>query len=594
MNQHDDSDISEDDQLDGVGAEPSQSQRPIDVPDQEKIVDHNDPTNRDNATNSEVIEEENQQWEEEQLDDIEQEEAEEEEQEWEDEGEQQEEELGDNEQEEAEEEEQEWEDEEEQQEEELGDNEQEEAEEEEQEWEEEEEQQEEELGDNEQEEAEEEKEQGSEQVEEQDEEPSQGSLPKTAEPEKLSSQQPTQILPFSAIEIADGTLPLGMLRKDEKDTIFLDTLAGRCSSLGLSQDRFQESIANLGEQMTSDSAVWMTRDEPANHPEKTKGKLSQQLRQSLRPFLDNSPGLFDDLIHLSPSADSAIDTAISMARRLKEDSCYQTIAFVGSDHGRTGMCRSASGVPKLHDGFGPMMAGFTHLPMGDLKAFNSTLNEHTACVLISPVNLLDAAIPFDPNFLLRVREQCDSLGIPLLIDETQLVFGATGRPCTFQTLAEIHADLTIISAGLFNGLPGGLILGGSQFTDQLVDNADDLPIHAGILRSTLRDLNSNNLINPWPEDVHPIAVIIAEAISGYEFIRDINATGLTIGIETDIESSRIEHIAKQHGVRLRVAGDTAVCLQPPLQISEIEQEALVERLNCTMESLEREFSDASL
>ncbi|MDB4338961.1 aminotransferase class III-fold pyridoxal phosphate-dependent enzyme [Rubripirellula sp.] len=542
MNQHDDSDISEDDQLDGVGAEPSQSQRPIDVPDQEKIVDHNDPTNRDNATNSEVIEEENQQWEEEQLDDIEQEEAEEEEQEWEDE----------------------------------------------------EEQQEEELGDNEQEEAEEEKEQGSEQVEEQDEEPSQGSLPKTAEPEKLSSQQPTQILPFSAIEIADGTLPLGMLRKDEKDTIFLDTLAGRCSSLGLSQDRFQESIANLGEQMTSDSAVWMTRDEPANHPEKTKGKLSQQLRQSLRPFLDNSPGLFDDLIHLSPSADSAIDTAISMARRLKEDSCYQTIAFVGSDHGRTGMCRSASGVPKLHDGFGPMMAGFTHLPMGDLKAFNSTLNEHTACVLISPVNLLDAAIPFDPNFLLRVREQCDSLGIPLLIDETQLVFGATGRPCTFQTLAEIHADLTIISAGLFNGLPGGLILGGSQFTDQLVDNADDLPIHAGILRSTLRDLNSNNLINPWPEDVHPIAVIIAEAISGYEFIRDINATGLTIGIETDIESSRIEHIAKQHGVRLRVAGDTAVCLQPPLQISEIEQEALVERLNCTMESLEREFSDASL
>ena len=37
----------------------------------------------------------------------------------------------------------------------------------------------------------------------------------------------------------------------------------------------------------------------------------------------------------------------------------QTIAL-GSDHGRTGMTRTASGQPELHQGLGPMMAGFSH------------------------------------------------------------------------------------------------------------------------------------------------------------------------------------------------------------------------------------------
>ena len=102
------------------------------------------------------------------------------------------------------------------------------------------------------------------------------------------------------------------------------------------------------------------------------------------------------------------------------------------------------------------------------------------------------------------------------------------------------------------------------------------------------------MIQPFADDIHPLAIKIAESISGFEFIRDINATGLTIGIESDIESSKIIQTAKQLGLKLGEAGPTAVRIQPPLSFTESEENALIERISCTMEILEREFSDTTI
>ena len=414
------------------------------------------------------------------------------------------------------------------------------------------------------------------------------------------ASQPRDLGPItlSPIEIDHRTLPLGILSAlDDGSSVLVDALAGRCSVLGFGAKRSHETVRHVLANLTTDSAIWLGKDTTESAPEIQPlflTSLSSTARKSLGSFFPSDMGIPNDLIQINPSADAAIDNAISMARRLKGDSCYRTIAIAGSDHGRTGMCRSATGIPEVQERFGPMMAGFTHVPMGDEKTLTAALDEQTACVLISPINLQDAAIPCDAKFLLRVRELCDQHGIPLIIDETQVVFGASGHRATFQMLANINADLVIFSAGLFNGITGGLTLGNSAFAKANADNLADYPLHTAILIDTLTQLDESELISPLPDDIHPLAIKIAEAISGFEFVRDINATGLTIGIESDIESSHVVATAARHGLRLASSGPTAVRLQPPLVLGEIDQQALIERISSTMETLEQEFSDPAL
>ncbi|MCH1494445.1 MAG: aminotransferase class III-fold pyridoxal phosphate-dependent enzyme [Rubripirellula sp.] len=413
-----------------------------------------------------------------------------------------------------------------------------------------------------------------------------------------SQPRDLEAITLSPIEIDHSVLPVGVLSAlDDGSGVLVDALAGRCSALGFGAKRPHETVQQVLENLTTDSAIWLGKDTTESAPEIRPlflTSLSSTARKSLGSFFPSGMGIPDGLIQISPSADAAIDNAISMARRLKGDSCYRTIAIAGSDHGRTGMCRSATGIPEVQERFGPMMAGFTHVPMGDEKTLTAALDEQTACVLISPVNLQDAAIPCDAKFLLRVRELCDQQDIPLIIDETQVVFGASGHPATFQMLANINADLVIFSAGLFNGITGGLTLGNSEFAKTNADNLADYPLQTAILIDTLTQLDESELISPLPDDIHPLAIKIAEAISGFEFVRDINATGLTIGIESDIESSHVVATAARHGLRLASSGPTAVRLQPPLLLGEIDQQALIERISSTMETLEQEFSDPAL
>jgi|GEM_PF-5662683 len=402
---------------------------------------------------------------------------------------------------------------------------------------------------------------------------------------------------YTPISVDEATLPCGMLVNLAENKVLIDAMAGRSNALGFDRQFISPDMVQIQDFSTTDSARWMEkdRDDPHATPQSEQTKIwITSSSDTVRKAIQNPAGIPADLIQVWPSADAAIDIAISMARRLKGDSCYRTIAMVGSDHGRTGMCRSAAGIPELQEGFGPMMAGFTHVPMGDEKAFGAAIDEQTACVLVSPVNLNDAAIPANAQYLINIRKKCDEQKIPLIIDETQVVFGATGRPGTFQMLADFAADMVIFSAGLFPGISGGLLLGNQDFAKVYANNLENYPVHTSILCKVLNHLLASECLTPFPDDIHPIAIKIAEAISGFEFIRDINVTGLTIGIESDIESSQIVAAAKRHGLRIATSGPTAIRLQPPLKIKKTEEDALIDRISCTMETLEREFSDPSL
>ena len=396
--------------------------------------------------------------------------------------------------------------------------------------------------------------------------------------------------------------PSGMCRPGAKGEVVVDALSGRTSVFGFGFAPLQAALLLASQSYVGDSAEridpercneesWESEIESDDLQGDALGvALAKRIRQSFA----GDAAVATDTILLRPSADTAVETAIGLARRYRPDKSFRTIALVGSDHGRTGMCRSASGQPSLHQGWGPMMAGFSHVPAGDIDALRSVVDEQTACVLLSPVDLAGAAVACEEDYLTAIRQICDEHDLLLVMDESQLVLGASGRLLTFSSLADIHADIAIVSAGLFAGLPAGLVLSSAKATSSPITDVVRFPAQAAVAEQTLACMLEQGLPLTSDDGAHPFSKAVAKLLSGFEFVRDIHATGVTIGIETDLDASGIVQATRRSGVRLARSGATSVCLQPPLLISEDDQTLLLSRLSHALESLERETAELAI
>ena len=399
------------------------------------------------------------------------------------------------------------------------------------------------------------------------------------------ASEPNSRLHFSRADlpIMHGE-PFGMCRADEDGREMLDGMAGRHCVFGFGCTPIHESlIASFAEYLGDGSCF-------AN----VAGHHLSALSRQLETLFSRSSSVSADSMALLPSPDLAMEYALQLTRRFRAGKSFRTIAMLGSDHGRTGMTRTASGQPELHQGLGPMMAGFSHVPSGDLDALRAAIDDQTSAILLSPVDLASGAKACQADYLVGVREVCDKQGLLLVMDETQLVHGSTGSRFTFESLADINADIVIASAGLFCGMPGGLVLAAERVTKSPIHDVDRYPLLAASLMSTLSEMEVHGLPGAVNGAAREFAVLLAEKLSGFEFVRDMHVTGMTIGIECDIHAVDIVSAASANGLRIEPAGETAVRLQPPLIMSDEDQQLLLKRLLNTMKAVEQETVDLTL
>ncbi|QDT03577.1 Acetylornithine aminotransferase [Rubripirellula lacrimiformis] len=379
--------------------------------------------------------------------------------------------------------------------------------------------------------------------------------------------------------------PEGLCRADSEGLLIIDAMAGRTSVFGF-------GFAPIATAMQLASSVYQGDVFAERYP--SPGSVSAQRagdpqRSDLADALSAimTTGIQATSTWLLPSADHAIEQAIAIARFRTAGERYRTIAIVGSDHGRTGLCRTASGIPELHDQFGPMMAGFAHAPGGNLAAIESMIDEHTGSVLISPINFAAAASSYEPEFWQGLRKLCDDKDLLLIVDETALVFGAAGTPLTLSSIAEIEADVAVLAAGLFGGLPGGIVIANDRAHPVAVTDTDRYRMIGDVATQTLESIRQSGVIDRIADEARDFAVELAESVSQFEFLRDIHATGMTIGIETDLPSDELVPMGQRHGLRVEAAGDQAIRLQPPLVLADSDRQRLLQSIADMMLDLER-------
>jgi acetylornithine/succinyldiaminopimelate/putrescine aminotransferase len=80
---------------------------------------------------------------------------------------------------------------------------------------------------------------------------------------------------------------------------------------------------------------------------------------------------------------------------------------------------------------------------------------------------------------------------------------------------------------------------------------------------------------------------LADLVRGSPLALDVRGRGLIWGIECQVEAASIISAGYQHGLLVCAAGPHVVRLVPPLTISLVELDELVDRLHAAFEQVER-------
>ena len=209
-----------------------------------------------------------------------------------------------------------------------------------------------------------------------------------------------------------------------------------------------------------------------NHPELTRA-LSEQARKLLHisnlflnePAVELAEALcersFADQVFFCNSGAEANEAALKMARRymrlVRGEDRYEIICATKSFHGRTWAAISATGQPKYHEGFGPLVPGFLHVPYNDLGAVEAAIGPHSCAVFMEPIQGEGGVIVPDPGYLKGLRALCDKHGLLLIFDEVQTGVGRSGRWFAHQWEG-VTPDIMSSAKGLGGGVPIGATL----------------------------------------------------------------------------------------------------------------------------------------
>ena len=173
-----------------------------------------------------------------------------------------------------------------------------------------------------------------------------------------------------------------------------------------------------------------------------------------------------DKVFFCNSGAEANEAAIKLARKhghvVRGIERPVILTAEASFHGRTLAAVSATGQPKYHQNFEPMVEGFRYFPYNDTAAFEALLAEceaegpRVAAVLLEPLQGEGGVNPGDPAFFQRVRQLCDERSILLILDEVQVGVGRSGRWWGHEWLG-IEPDAFTLAKGLGGGIPIGAL-----------------------------------------------------------------------------------------------------------------------------------------
>ena len=280
----------------------------------------------------------------------------------------------------------------------------------------------------------------------------------------------------------------------------------------------------------------------------------------------------------------ANEAALKIARKFGVDKGIakpEIVVYEKAFHGRSIATMSATGNPKIHSGFGPLVEGFIRVPMNDIEAIKKATegNPNVVAVFFETIQGEGGINSMRVEYLQQLRKLCDERGWLMMIDEVQCGVGRTGKWFAHQW-AGIVPDVMPLAKGLGSGVPIGAVVAGPKAAHIFQPGnhgttfgGNPLAMRAGV--ETIRIMEKDGLMANAARVGAHLRSALETALAGVQGIKEIRGQGLMLGIELDRPCSPVWSRAAEAGLLLSVTADSVIRLVPPLIMTEAEADEVV-------------------
>ena len=283
-------------------------------------------------------------------------------------------------------------------------------------------------------------------------------------------------------------------------------------------------------------------------------------------------------VFLCNSGTEANECVIKLARKHAHGrgiDAPEIVVLAGAFHGRT--LGALAATPRLarEDLFGPLPAGFVPVPRDDPGALRAAVGEHTAAVMIEPIQGEAGIFPIADEVLLAAREACDASGALLVLDEIQSGMGRTGSLWAYEQLP-VRPDAITAAKALGGGLPVGACvttpeLGGVLGHGDHGSTFAGAPIGAAAALAALDVIDDPALLR----GVREVGARFIDRLAALDGIADARGRGLMIGVSLaeGLDAGEVAAQALEEGLVINVPGPGMLRFLPPLIVGEEEIDA---------------------
>ncbi len=166
------------------------------------------------------------------------------------------------------------------------------------------------------------------------------------------------------------------------------------------------------------------------------------------------------------SGSEAVEGALKLAKRFTGRS--RIISFRNCYHGSTHGALSIQGSELYRNAFRPLLPDTFQVLFNDEKSLEA-IDSKTACVIIEPVQGEAGVIYPENDFLLKLRNRCNSTGTLLIFDEIQTGFGRIGKMFAIDRFGVVP-DILLLAKALGGGMPLGAFISSLEIMSALVSN----------------------------------------------------------------------------------------------------------------------------
>lgn len=305
---------------------------------------------------------------------------------------------------------------------------------------------------------------------------------------------------------------------------------------------------------------------------------------------------FADRVFLCNSGAEANEAALKLARRYQnkvigDPEKIEIISMKQSFHGRTLAAITATGQPKYHEGFAPLVPGFKYAQFNDIDSVKDLIGPKTAAILVEPIQGEGGVRPAKPGFLASLRELCDEHRALLIFDEVQTGVGRTG-----DLFAHQHEGITPDIMSLAKGLGGGVPIGAMIATQRAFEGWErgshastfgGNPLVCAASLAVLETIEEQDLLEHVRAMGERLQAGLRTLAQTYDVISDVRGRGLLVGAQCREGAGDIAVLAREKGLLINTAGGDTLRMAPPLIITAADVDEALARLETALKAFIR-------